>query len=601
MTPNETVLRDWLAQQQAIREQQEIQRLQDIKNVKVIREWQAAQNKWKLSQKGRRDPEQELLDQRRRALAIGRVDADGVKSGLNLSQIPENVGRHQDLSQRMKSLTGRMYPDGRMTRPSDISGGPGLLRDSPAPRDIPRPQFRNSIPYSGGINRKDGSVTTPEYWRAQPVGLLSDAKQWAGEKLRGLFGGQDKSLLNTPTKGYLNEYKPGGRSAKTLDRLHPDFQKMLQTIKQRAFDEHGLEIVMIDGRRSRKAQETAVRVGNSNARWGQSPHNHGVGLDFGFKGKTLDEVYRKGDFADQHDDFQKVGDIAKSMGLAWGGDDGVAIDGDYGHIEPPDFNYHDYPVLDKQVAYKPEVAKGYQAEPVSMSMQDLESLNGGRQQVQQPPMQPMQMPQGFTISDELGVRQVGIEPRVQPTTPPSIYKIKQGDTLSEIAKANGMTVKELQKLNNIKNVNKIKAGQEINVDKFSINPTPPLQLGRPTGYRTTEGRLAFENNFGGMSTEYSIGVRNPQINNGQLTHIPSIWGGKVRDQKYAEDMIIKNQGIDPETGRYVTPGGNPEERSKGLELMELGVEGVYSPQQMAEMVVHSQGLARKQGLGLGNQ
>ena len=184
---------------------------------------------------------------------------------------------------------------------------------------------------------------------------------------------------------------------------------------------------------------------------------------------------------------------------------------------------------------------------------------------------------------------------------PTVYKIKQGDSLSKIAKANNMTVQELQKLNNIKNVNKIKAGQEINVDKFSINPKPPLQLGRPTGYRTTEGRLAFENNLGGMSTEYSIGTRNKKINNGQLTHIPSIWGGKVRDQKYAEDMIIKNHGIDPETGRYVTPGGNPEERSKGLELMELGVEGVYSPQQMAEMVVHSQNLARKQGLGLGNQ
>ena len=44
-----------------------------------------------------------------------------------------------------------------------------------------------------------------------------------------------------------------------------------------------------------------------------------------------------------------------------------------------------------------------------------------------------------------------------------------------------MTVKELQKLNNIKNVNKIKAGQEINVDKFSINPqpTPPMQMMEP--------------------------------------------------------------------------------------------------------------------------
>ena len=54
-------------------------------------------------------------------------------------------------------------------------------------------------------------------------------------------------------------------------------------------------------------------------------------------------------------------------------------------------------------------------------------------------------------------------------TSPTIYKIKQGDTLSKIAKDNGMTVKELQKLNNIKNVNKIRAGQVINVGKFSMN------------------------------------------------------------------------------------------------------------------------------------
>ena len=188
MTPNETVLRNWMAQQQAIREQQEIQRLQDIENVKVIREWQ-------LSQKGRRDPEQELLDQRRRALVAGRVDADGVKRGLNLSQIPENGGRHQALSQRMKSLTGPMYPDGRMTRPSDISGGPGLLRDSPAPRDIPRPQFRNSIPYSGH-RQKDGRVTTPESFRLQPISLTGGLNRLGSET--GLAPQAQPNLSNTP-------------------------------------------------------------------------------------------------------------------------------------------------------------------------------------------------------------------------------------------------------------------------------------------------------------------------------------------------------------------------------------------------------------------
>lgn len=49
------------------------------------------------------------------------------------------------------------------------------------------------------------------------------------------------------------------------------------------------------------------------------------------------------------------------------------------------------------------------------------------------------------------------------------YKIKRGDTLSGIAKANGTTVEELAKLNNISNPNSIYAGNEIKI------PTPTLK------------------------------------------------------------------------------------------------------------------------------
>ena len=41
------------------------------------------------------------------------------------------------------------------------------------------------------------------------------------------------------------------------------------------------------------------------------------------------------------------------------------------------------------------------------------------------------------------------------------YVVKQGDTLSEIAAANGTTVSALAALNNIQNVNLIKVGQVI--------------------------------------------------------------------------------------------------------------------------------------------
>jgi|TARA_R110002167_G_C12345755_1_gene621668 hypothetical protein len=95
-----------------------------------------------------------------------------------------------------------------------------------------------------------------------------------------------------------------------------------------------------------------------------------------------------------------------------------------------------------------------------------------------------------------------------------------------------------------------------------------LVLGKRSGWMTTEGRPAYYNNFGGMSTEYSIGTTNPKINKGLLTHIPSIYDGKIVDQKTAEDIIIRNKGVDPETKRFITHGGDPEARSQGLKLVK---------------------------------
>ena len=56
------------------------------------------------------------------------------------------------------------------------------------------------------------------------------------------------------------------------------------------------------------------------------------------------------------------------------------------------------------------------------------------------------------------------------------YKIKQGDTLSSIAKANGTTIQEISKLNGISNPNVIYAGTTIQLpDRTSRNPTGDIQ------------------------------------------------------------------------------------------------------------------------------
>ena len=43
------------------------------------------------------------------------------------------------------------------------------------------------------------------------------------------------------------------------------------------------------------------------------------------------------------------------------------------------------------------------------------------------------------------------------------YKIKSGDTLSEIAKKNNTTVRTLRKINSIADPNKIRAGKTLNL------------------------------------------------------------------------------------------------------------------------------------------
>ena len=61
------------------------------------------------------------------------------------------------------------------------------------------------------------------------------------------------------------------------------------------------------------------------------------------------------------------------------------------------------------------------------------------------------------------------------------YKVKAGDTLSAIAKKAGTSVATLKKLNNIKDVNKIRAGKNLKLPtaiKRSLGPSPAVSQQR---------------------------------------------------------------------------------------------------------------------------
>lgn len=59
------------------------------------------------------------------------------------------------------------------------------------------------------------------------------------------------------------------------------------------------------------------------------------------------------------------------------------------------------------------------------------------------------------------IRSVGVNPQAQ--TNNIVYEVKNGDSLSKIAKKYGTTVKRLQELNGIEDANKIYAGQKIEI------------------------------------------------------------------------------------------------------------------------------------------
>lgn len=140
--------------------------------------------KWVDEQEARQRYRDYVANKQRMALA----------KALNPSGIPEKHGRYQALDSRMRALqaAGPMYPDGQMPPQSDIKSGPGLLRDSPSPKYIPRP---HTIPLDRERNwnkpRKiglfDNWVDPREYW--QQHGFLGGLEQ------AGLLPPQKPSLI----------------------------------------------------------------------------------------------------------------------------------------------------------------------------------------------------------------------------------------------------------------------------------------------------------------------------------------------------------------------------------------------------------------------
>ena len=114
----------------------------------------------------------------------------------------------------------------------------------------------------------------------------------------------------------------------------------------------------------------------------------------------------------------------------------------------------------------------------------------------------------------------------------TVHTVQRGETLSAIARRNGTTVAELQRLNGISNPNKIYVGQRLSIPGGSSTPTPapaPSAPAAPSGGTTYRVRAG--DTLSGIASRYGTTVAklaslnhiaNPNlISVGQVLQIPS--------------------------------------------------------------------------------
>lgn len=101
----------------------------------------------------------------------------------------------------------------------------------------------------------------------------------------------------------------------TNGEIHPELAKKVEILLNEA-QAQGLDVFAFEGFRSIQKQNALYESGRgvTQATGGNSYHNYGLAVDIVFKDKNGNPSW------DNNHDWQKLGDIGKSLGLKWGGD-----------------------------------------------------------------------------------------------------------------------------------------------------------------------------------------------------------------------------------------------------------------------------------------
>lgn len=103
-----------------------------------------------------------------------------------------------------------------------------------------------------------------------------------------------------------------------IEALHPKFRNTARAFINRAKRNLGLNVFMTSGYRSFEKQQQLYNENHQNAKPGYSSHNYGFAIDVNVKDKSGKIILAKNT---PDEKWQKSGilDLAKSMGLKWGG------------------------------------------------------------------------------------------------------------------------------------------------------------------------------------------------------------------------------------------------------------------------------------------
>jgi len=112
--------------------------------------------------------------------------------------------------------------------------------------------------------------------------------------------------------------------------LDDNFSQRLLVIFKIMKEQHGYEMALLEGYRSPSRQDSLAKMGSNvtNAKAYQSYHQFGLAADCAFKRDGKLVVTEKDPWAMRG--YQLYGEVAKSVGLNWGGDWKMM---DLGHVE----------------------------------------------------------------------------------------------------------------------------------------------------------------------------------------------------------------------------------------------------------------------------